>query len=50
MEKFRIYLFGQNLFSIDNLGLFETDPEIANASGIVYPTTRLYGAGLKVTF
>ena len=50
MEKCRIYLFGQNLFSIDNLGLFETDPEIANASGIVYPTTRLYGAGLKVTF
>lgn len=50
IEKCRVYLFGQNLFSIDNVGMFEVDPEIANSSGIVYPTTRLWGAGLKLTF
>lgn len=50
IKKLRIYLFGQNLFSIDNKGLYDIDPEIANATGIVYPTTRIMGAGINLSF
>lgn len=50
IKKLRIYLFGQNLFSIDNMGLYDIDPEIANATGIVYPTTRIMGAGINLSF
>lgn len=50
ISKARIYLFAQNLFSIDNLGLFEVDPEIAETNSIVYPTTRMVGIGAKITF
>ena len=50
MSKARIYLFGQNLFSIDNLGLYEVDPEIAETNSIVYPTNRVFGVGAKITF
>lgn len=50
ISKARFYLFAQNLFSIDNLGLFEVDPEIAETNSIVYPTTRILGVGTKITF
>lgn len=50
VNKARFYLLGQNLFAIDNLGLFEVDPEIAETNSIVYPTTRVMGAGFKLTF
>lgn len=50
IKKLRLYFFGQNLFSIDNMGLYDIDPEIANATGIVYPTTRIMGAGINLSF
>lgn len=50
IKKLRLYLFGQNLFSIDNMGVYDIDPEIANATGIVYPTTRVMGAGINLSF
>lgn len=50
IQNMRIYLMGQNLFSIDNLRGFGIDPEIANESALAYPTSRLLGAGIKITF
>ncbi len=50
IKTLRLYFFGQNLFSIDNMGLFDIDPEIANSTGIVYPTNRVMGAGIKLSF
>lgn len=50
IRKLRIYTFGQNLFSIDNMGLYEIDPEIANSASLVYPTVRIIGGGINLTF
>ena len=50
INKLRLYLFGQNLFSIDNMGAYDIDPEIANSTGIVYPTTRVIGTGINLSF
>lgn len=50
LEKLRIYVMGQNLFSIDNMGEYEIDPEIANESALAYPTSRILITGLKLTF
>ena len=50
INKLRLYLFGQNLFSIDNMGVYDIDPEIANSTGIVYPTTRVIGTGINLSF
>lgn len=50
IRKFRLYVFGQNLFSIDNTGLYEIDPEIANSASLVYPTVRIIGGGINLTF
>ncbi len=46
----RLYLFGQNLFSIDNLADWDIDPEITSNAGLNYPTNRIIGAGIKLTF
>ena len=50
ITKLRAYLFGQNLFSIDNLNDLDIDPEITSEAGLMYPTNRMYGAGIKLTF
>lgn len=50
IDRMRFYLFGQNLFAIDNMGAYEIDPEVASESALSYPTTRIMGAGLKLTF
>lgn len=50
ITKLRAYLFGQNLFSIDNLNDLDIDPEITSEAGLNYPTNRMYGAGIKLTF
>ncbi len=50
IKSCKIYLFGENLFSIDNVGDYEIDPEIANESGLAYPTNRNIGVGIKVSF
>jgi hypothetical protein len=50
VEKFRIYSSMQNLFSIDNLGDVDIDPEIVGNSGVHYPTTRVISFGVNLTF
>jgi TonB-linked SusC/RagA family outer membrane protein len=50
MEKVRVYSLMQNLFSIDNLGEVEIDPEIVGNSGVHYPTLRMVNFGVNLTF
>jgi TonB-linked SusC/RagA family outer membrane protein len=50
IEKLRIYTQMQNLFSIDNLGDVEIDPELTGGSGVQYPTNRVFNIGISLTF
>ncbi|WP_201288627.1 SusC/RagA family TonB-linked outer membrane protein [Sphingobacterium composti] len=50
MKNVRIYSMMQNVFSIDNLGKMEIDPEITAESGVQYPTNRVINVGLNLTF
>ena len=50
MEKVRVYSLMQNLFSIDNLGDIEIDPEITDGTGVHYPTLRMINFGVNLTF
>ncbi|KGE15082.1 SusC/RagA family TonB-linked outer membrane protein [Sphingobacterium deserti] len=50
IKNLRLYSMMQNLFSIDNLGDMEIDPELTADSGIQYPTNRVINVGLTVTF
>ncbi|MEG1586032.1 MAG: TonB-dependent receptor [Bacteroidales bacterium] len=48
ISDLRIYVSGQNLFTLSNTpGI---DPEIENASGLAYPTTRIINIGLNLKF
>jgi TonB-linked SusC/RagA family outer membrane protein len=48
--KLRIYTQMQNLFSIDNLGDLELDPEVTSGSGVQYSTNRIINTGISITF
>ena len=50
IQKLRIYTSMQNLFSIDNLGNVDIDPEINKGSGVQYPTNRVISIGCNLTF
>lgn len=50
MQKARFYTSMQNLFSIDNLGDIQMDPEITSGSGLQYPTNRVISIGCNLTF
>ena len=45
----RIYADGSNLFSFDNVGQFEIDPEISSTNGLVYPQQKIYTFGFNLT-
>jgi TonB-linked SusC/RagA family outer membrane protein len=48
LEELRFYVSGQNLLTIDKVKIF--DPESPTGSGQFYPQTRIFNAGLNVTF
>jgi hypothetical protein len=50
MDKVRFYSLMQNLFSIDNLGEIEIDPELVGNSGVHYPTLQTINFGVNITF
>ena len=57
IEKFRIYVSGQNLLTFDNMGALPLDPEINTGEGITSggygrtaPFSRTYSFGVQVTF
>ncbi|MBK1441357.1 TonB-dependent receptor [Parapedobacter sp. ISTM3] len=49
ISALRIFANGTNLFSLDNVGKFEIDPEIASTNGLVYPQQRLYTFGFNLS-
>lgn len=49
VNALRVYVNGTNLFSIDNVGDLEIDPEISSNGALVYPQQRLYNAGFSLT-
>lgn len=48
LEELRFYVSGQNLLTFDKVKIF--DPESPTGSGQFYPQTRIFNAGLNVTF
>lgn len=50
VSKLRVNTFMQNLFSIDNLGEVDMDPELSGGSGVQYPTNRVINFGVSMTF
>ena len=57
IEKFRVYVSGQNLLTFDNMGALPLDPEINTGEGVnsggygrTAPFSRTYSFGVQVTF
>lgn len=48
IENIRVFLSGFNLFSIDHMRKYYRDPETNNVTGINYPQTRIYRAGINI--
>ncbi|MBV8253967.1 MAG: TonB-dependent receptor [Chitinophaga sp.] len=48
IENIRVFVSGFNLFSIDHMRKFNRDPETNNITGINYPQTRTYRAGISI--
>lgn len=49
-ERVRVYANISNVFSIDNVGKFQIDPEIEARAAVVYPQQRTILIGFNVTF
>nr|WP_289805370.1 TonB-dependent receptor [Bacteroides intestinalis] len=50
VQRLRLYVSASNLFSIDNVGEYEIDPEIEARAAVVYPQQRTIMVGFNVTF
>lgn len=48
IQNIRVFVSGFNLFSIDKMKKFNRDPETDNITGINYPQTRIYRAGINI--
>lgn len=48
IENIRVFVSGFNLFSIDKMKKFYRDPETNDITGINYPQTRIYRAGITI--
>ncbi|MBC9797106.1 TonB-dependent receptor [Sinomicrobium sp. FJxs] len=49
IQKFRVYVNGYNLFSIDNLSDFGIDPEIKESNGLEYPPNKFVNLGVNIS-
>jgi TonB-linked SusC/RagA family outer membrane protein len=50
VSNLRVYVNGTNLFSLDNVGDMQIDPEISSSGGLVYPQQKLVNFGFNVSF
>ena len=48
LQQTRLYVSGSNLFTVDNIDLF--DPETTSESGSTYPLTKVFNLGINVSF
>jgi TonB-linked SusC/RagA family outer membrane protein len=49
MQRARIYINAYNLFSIDNLKKYGTDPEITDENGLQYPQNKFVNLGINLS-
>ncbi len=49
MQRARVYINGYNLFSIDNLKKYGTDPEITDDNGLQYPQNKFVNLGVNLS-
>jgi TonB-linked SusC/RagA family outer membrane protein len=49
LQSARVYLSGANLFTLSNLSHIHLDPEVAQDSGLRYPTQRVVNVGFSTT-
>lgn len=49
-EALRLYVEGQNLFTLSELSKYGIDPEQPTVSNGYYPQQRIYNVGMKLTF
>lgn len=50
MQRARFYLNTFNLFSIDNVKDYDTDPEINDTNGLQYPQNKVINFGVNLSF
>lgn len=50
MERARFYINAYNLFSIDNVKQYNTDPEINDDNGLQFPQNRFLNVGVNLSF
>lgn len=48
-KKFRVYVNGYNLFSLDNLKKFGVDPEVNDQNGLQYPQNKFINVGVNIS-
>ena len=48
IERFRIYISGENLFTIT--GIYGFDPEAPDSRATFYPLSRIVNFGINLTF
>ncbi|WP_176221447.1 TonB-dependent receptor [Massilibacteroides vaginae] len=49
LRKVRVFMSGQDVFELTNVFSF-IDPELPNNAGVTYPFSRVFQAGLNITF
>jgi hypothetical protein len=49
LQSARVYLSGANLLTFSNLSHIHLDPEVAQDSGLRYPTQRVVNLGFSTT-
>jgi hypothetical protein len=49
LSGMRVYSSATNLFSLDNVGFYNHDPEVANDFDLVYPTISLINIGVSTS-
>ena len=50
LKRARVYVNTFNLFSIDNVGKYGMEPEVADENGLQYPQHKLVNIGVNVSF
>jgi hypothetical protein len=50
IERFRAYINGYNLFSVDNLHNVGIDAEIVDDNGLTYPQSKFVNIGFDISF
>ncbi|WP_298714990.1 TonB-dependent receptor [Chitinophaga sp.] len=50
IQKARFYVNAYNLFILDNMKEYSTDPEITDTNGLQYPQSKVFNVGCSLSF